>query len=148
MVASLDLHAVITDRLVNAADILVPFHTYPHIDQFETGQRAASLLLRLLRKEIRPVTARVKIPMLVRGDELITATGKFGEAIRRCQEIEAERGGLCAGVLIGNAFTDVPDLQSNVLICRDDDASGAEAHASGQFMPVHHLSLFGNGFLF
>jgi len=67
--------------------------------------------------------------MLVRGDELITATGKFGEAIRRCQEIEAERGGLCAGVLIGNAFTDVPDLQSNVLICRDDDASGAEAQA-------------------
>ena len=129
MVASLDLHAVITDRLVNAADILVPFHTYPHIDQFETGQRAASLLLRLLRKEIRPVTARVTIPMLVRGDELITATGKFGEAIRRCQEIEAEPGGLCAGVLIGNAFTDVPDLQSNVLICRDDDASGAETQA-------------------
>ena len=129
MVASLDLHAVITDRLVDAADILVPFHTYPHVDQFETGQRAARLLLRLLRKEIRPVTMRVEMPMLVRGDELITATGKFGGAIRRCQEIEAEHGGLAAGVIIGNAFTDVPDLQSNVLICRDNDPSGAEKQA-------------------
>ena len=129
MVASLDLHAVITDRLVDAADILVPFHTYPHIDQFETGQRSARLLLRLLREEVRPVTARVEIPMLVRGDELITATGKFGEAIKSCQKIEAEAGGLAAGVIIGNAFTDVPDLQSNVLIYRDGDQPAAEDQA-------------------
>ena len=129
MVASLDLHAVITDRLVDAADVLVPFHTYPHVDQYETGQRAARVLLRLLRGEVRPTTARVEIPLLVRGDELITATGKFGEAIGSCQQSESSPGGLAAGVIIGNAFTDVPDLQSNVLVCRDDDRAGAEQEA-------------------
>ncbi len=30
IVASLDLHAVLTDRMIQAADILVPYHTYPH----------------------------------------------------------------------------------------------------------------------
>src|SRR4029078_9801387 len=88
LVASLDLHAVLTDRMLAAADVLVPFHTYPHVDQYQTGQRAARNLLRLLQREIRPTTARIPLPMLVRGDELITATGRFGEAIRMCQQVE------------------------------------------------------------
>ncbi len=129
IVVSLDLHAVITDELVAAADILVPFHTYPHVDQYQTGQRAARNLLRLLAGDITPATARVKIPMLVRGDELITATGRFGGAIRMCQEIEASEDGLAAGVIIGNAFTDVPALQSNVLVTTNNDLDTARSSA-------------------
>jgi microcystin degradation protein MlrC len=139
IVASLDLHAVLTDRMLTAADILVPYHTYPHVDHYETGQRAARILIRLLRNEIRPTTARVALPMLVRGDELITMTGCFGEAIQECQRIEESPGGLIAGVLIGNAFTDVPALQSNVLVTTDDDLARAETAANqiGQFMWNH-----------
>lgn len=136
IVVSLDLHAVITDKLVALADLLVPFHTYPHVDQYETGQRSARNLLRLLAGQVKPTTARVKLPMLVRGDELLTATGKYGEAIRMCQAIEASPGGLAAGVIIGNAFTDVPDLQSNVLVATDNDPERAqrEAEAIARFM--------------
>lgn len=129
IVVSLDLHAVITDELVAAADILIPFHTYPHVDQYATGQRAARNLIRLLGGGITPTTARVEIPMLVRGDELITATGRFGDAIRMCQEIEASEVGLAAGVIIGNAFTDVPALQSNVLVTTNNDPEAAQAAA-------------------
>ncbi|MEQ8785765.1 MAG: M81 family metallopeptidase [Pirellulaceae bacterium] len=128
LVASLDLHAILTERMIAAADVLVPFHTYPHVDQYETGQRAARCLLKLLDGGARPKTIRLPLPMLVRGDELITRTGRFGEAIRRCQQVEADPRGLAAGVIIGNAFTDVPDLQSNVLITVDD-ADGAYAFA-------------------
>ena len=136
IVVSLDLHAVLTDRLVDAADILVPYHTYPHTDHYQTGQRAAHNLIRLLDKQVRPTTARVELPMLLRGDELITATGRFGDAIRMCQEIEQSDGGLAAGVFIGNAFTDVPDLQSNVLMTTDNDFKRAkqEADRIGRFM--------------
>lgn len=129
IVASLDLHAVISDRLVAATDILVPYHTYPHVDQYETGQRAANNLLNLLSGSVKPTTARVEIPMLVRGDELITATGRFGDAIRMCQEIESSTSGLAAGVIIGNAFTDVPDLQSNVLVTTNNDSERAQTSA-------------------
>ena len=101
-------------------------HTYPHTDMRDTGQRAARLLLRQLDGEVKPTTARVSIPLLARGDELITATGRFGEAIRRCQEIEASLGGLAAGVIIGNPFTDVPDLQSNAIVTTDDDPAQAQ----------------------
>jgi microcystin degradation protein MlrC len=136
LVASLDLHCVLTDRMVEAADILVPYHTYPHTDHYETGQRAARNLILLLDGKVKPTVARVKIPMLVRGDELLTATGRFGDAIRMCQEVEASETGLSAGVIIGNAFTDVPDLQSNVLITTNNDAETAqrEAEKIAQFM--------------
>src|SRR5262249_2649796 len=65
IVASFDLHGILTDRMLEHADAIVVYHTYPHVDFFETGQRAARLLLRLLRREVRPVTARVTIPALV-----------------------------------------------------------------------------------
>ena len=136
IVASLDLHAVLTDSMVQAADVLVPYHTYPHIDHYETGQRAARCLIGLLEGNVTPTVARIELPMLVRGDELITATGRFGEAIRMCQAVEATSQGLAAGVIIGNAFTDVPDLQSNVLVTTNNDMAAAEREAEriGRFM--------------
>ena len=139
IVVSLDLHAVLTDAMVRAADLLVPFHTYPHVDQFETGRRAARNLLKLLAGTVRPTPVRVPIPLLARGDELLTATGTFGEAVRMCREIEASPGGLAAGVLIGNPFTDVPALQSNVLVTTGDDEPRAreEALRIARFMWKH-----------
>ena len=136
IVVSLDLHAILTDRMVEAADVLVPFHTYPHVDQYPTGERAARVLLKLLDGSAMPTTARVELPMLVRGDELITATGRYGEAIRMCQDIEAADDGLAAGVIIGNPFTDVPALQSNVIVTTDNQPERAqhEAERIARFM--------------
>lgn len=144
IVASLDLHAILTDRMVDAADLLVPYHTYPHSDHYETGERAARNLTRLLEGTVSPTVARVRIPMLVRGDELLTATGKFGEAIGFCQDIESTPSGLAAGVIIGNPFTDVPDLCSNVIVATDGDLDLArrEAERVARFMWDHRDLFF------
>ena len=79
--------------------------------------------------EVQPVTALVKIPALVRGDELITATGLFGGMIRHAQAIEASPGGLSAGMFIGNPFTDVVDLRSNSFVVTDGDPERAGREA-------------------
>ncbi|MCC7261455.1 MAG: MlrC C-terminal domain-containing protein, partial [Candidatus Latescibacteria bacterium] len=99
-----------------------------HVDFFETGARAGALLLRLLRGA-RPVTARVKIPALVRGNELITRTGAIRACIDLAQEIEASPAGLSAGVMWGNPFTDVPELCTSSVVVMDGDPAAAEAHA-------------------
>ena len=44
VVASLDLHANVTQCMVDQSDGLVAYRTYPHIDMAETGRRAAELL--------------------------------------------------------------------------------------------------------
>jgi microcystin degradation protein MlrC len=128
-VVSLDLHGILTDRMLEHSDAVVSYHTYPHIDFFQTGQRAAKLLLRILAGETRPVTARVKIPVLARGDEMITDTGSISECIRLAQQIEASQAGLSAGVMWGNPFTDVPELRTNAFVVMDGDESAAKDHA-------------------
>lgn len=129
MVVSLDLHGVLTPRMVAASDAIVAYHTYPHVDFATTGERAARVLLRLLAREVQPVTAVVPIPALVRGNELITATGLFGRMIRMAQAGETAPGGVSGGMFIGNPFTDVADLRSNSFVVTDGDAARATREA-------------------
>ncbi len=129
IVVSLDLHGILTERMVEHADAIVAYHTYPHVDFFETGRRAARLLLRILAGEVRPVTAVVPVPALVRGNELITETGSFGRVIERAKAMEEGPGGLSAGMFIGNPFTDVPALRTYAFVVADGDPALAEAGA-------------------
>lgn len=128
-VVSLDLHGILTDRMLQHSDAVVPYHTYPHVDFVETGARSARLLLNILTEGVRPVTAHVKIPALVRGDELITETGLIGDCIRLAEKIEASNKGLAAGVMWGNPFTDVPELRTNSVVVMDGDEALARQHA-------------------
>lgn len=140
IVVSLDLHGILTDRMLEHSDAIVVYHTYPHVDFFETGARAAALLLKLAAGGVRPVTARVKIPVLARGDETITATGSVSGCIRRARQIEAGEPGLAAAVMWGNPFTDVPELRSNALVVMDGDEEAARVHAvelAGLFYESH-----------
>jgi microcystin degradation protein MlrC len=136
IVTSYDLHAIISDRLVGHSDIMVAFHTYPHTDMYETGQRAARNLIRLLKGGIKPTVARVRVPLLVRGDELLTATGLFGQAINICREFEATEDGLSAAVIIGNPFTDVSNLRTNTIVTTNNDPRRAQevAESLARFM--------------
>ena len=129
VVISLDLHGILTDLMLIHSDAAVVYHTYPHVDFFQTGERAARLLLRILAGEVKPVTARVPIPALVRGNELITATGRFGQCVRETIEVENGDGGVSGGMFIGNPFTDVPDLCSNAFIVTDNNPQRAEREA-------------------
>jgi microcystin degradation protein MlrC len=109
---------------------LAVYHTYPHVDFADTGRRAAELLIKILDTGIKPVTARVTIPALVRGDELVTATGCYGDLIRECRRIERDGTALAAAILIGNPFTDVPELCSQVIVTTDGDAAVAAREAT------------------
>ena len=65
IVASLDLHANVTRRMLREADALVSYRTYPHIDMAATGERAAELLARRLAAGRRePMHAR-RLPFLI-----------------------------------------------------------------------------------
>jgi len=48
IVASLDLHANVTQAMIKHCDALVSYRTYPHVDMAASGERAARLLEHLL----------------------------------------------------------------------------------------------------
>jgi microcystin degradation protein MlrC len=63
--AALDLHGNITAQMVEAADVLVGFRTYPHVDMAETGNRAAVKLDELMVRGAPFAKAFRRIPFLV-----------------------------------------------------------------------------------
>ena len=65
LVASLDLHANVTQRMLATADALVAYRTYPHIDMAETGERAAELLQRRLHLGRREALTVHRLPYLI-----------------------------------------------------------------------------------
>lgn len=129
IVVSLDLHGILTSRMLANCSALTVYHTYPHVDFADTGARAARLLLRILDRGAHPVVARVRIPVLVRGNQLITATGVFGRSIDYARKLEQREPFLAAGMMIGNPFTDVPELCCQSVVVTDGNAPLAESEA-------------------
>ncbi len=64
LIASLDLHGNVTPLMVEKADALIAYRTYPHIDMADTGRRSAAHMARLLAGE-RYARAFRQIPFLI-----------------------------------------------------------------------------------
>jgi microcystin degradation protein MlrC len=65
LVASLDLHANVTPQMVEHADALIAYRTYPHVDMADTGRAAAKHLALLLRSKQRFARAFRQLPFLI-----------------------------------------------------------------------------------
>jgi len=65
VVASLDLHANVTQGMLEHADVLIAYRTYPHIDMAETGAKVARLLQRRLAGMPRPRLSARRVPFLI-----------------------------------------------------------------------------------
>ena len=126
LAASLDCHANLTPRLVGNLDVLVGYKTYPHVDQVPTGQRAASLLLRLLNREIQPCLRAVRAPMIQPPEIHNSSTGPIAPQIIGLETAAAEGRILDGTFFPTQPWLDVPDLASAVAITTDRDAQGAE----------------------
>ena len=64
LVVSLDLHANVTPEMVEHADALIAYRTYPHVDMADTGRAAAEHLALLLQTEaaIRKGVPAIAVP--------------------------------------------------------------------------------------
>jgi microcystin degradation protein MlrC len=123
VVATLDLHANVTERMVRAPDVLVLYHTAPHVDVFETGQRASVVLRRIL-DGARPVTAFQKLPLVVPAERANTQDPASVSYLfrTRLQEWEADRRILAAGLATVQPWLDIPELGTAVVVVADGDA--------------------------
>ena len=65
LVASLDLHGNVTARMVEMADALIAYRTYPHVDMAGTGARSAAYLATVLGSGARHAKAFRQIPFLI-----------------------------------------------------------------------------------
>jgi microcystin degradation protein MlrC len=128
---ALDLHGNITQAMVGAADVLVGFKTYPHVDMVETGRHAARLIFSWIDGGPRPYTAWAQPPLLSHTLRSATAEGAMQRAVERAKQMEGE-GLLAATVFAGFSLADIRDAGLSIVTVgrsRDEAQGAADALA-------------------
>jgi microcystin degradation protein MlrC len=85
VVATLDLHANISERMVRSIDAFIGYRTNPHMDMRERGEEAAQTVRELLPKDGKPGTktelATVRLPIVPPTVTMLTAAGPYADMI-------------------------------------------------------------------
>ena len=116
IVASLDLHANVTRRMLDLADALVSYRTYPHVDMADTGALAAELMARRLRAGRKEPQHHRRLPFLIPlnaqstflepartvYDRLVALDREFGCVLSFCPGFPAADFDECAPMVWGH----------------------------------------------
>lgn len=129
IVATLDLHANVGPDMLANASVLVPFDTYPHVDNAERGREAMQLAVRAASGEIRPVMASRKLPVLPDGPRQFSGVEPTRSIMALVHEVEARPGVLTAGVCFAFPWADCPFPGMTVTVVTDDDLDLASTYA-------------------
>lgn len=131
LVASLDLHANVTEKMVANADALIAYRTYPHVDMAETGAKAAAHLDAIFAGLPKQAKALRKIDYLIPLTAQCTLTEPAAHLYRELGNFD--------GAVLGNgrvstiSFTtgfppaDIKDCSPSVIAYGDTEAAAAEA---------------------
>ena len=126
--ASLDLHANVTARMAAAADVLVGYRTYPHVDQRRTGERAAVPALAAAQGGPRPRTIVQKVPLIVPAETMQTTHGPMHEVRAEADWLEAEGAALAVSVFGMQPWLDLPEAGCSIVVV-GTEAGDSHVHA-------------------
>jgi microcystin degradation protein MlrC len=126
--ATLDLHANLTRARVDTGVLFFAYHTNPHRDHAARGARAADVMVRAARGEIRPVTAWRSLPMMLGGSPTLDVVPPMRAIYGRCKKLE-KGGVLSANVLMCHPWLDMDVVGWSTLVVTDGDAARAESLA-------------------
>lgn len=128
LVATLDLHANVSARMVDLADVLIAYRTNPHVDQAERAAEAAHAMAEMLAG-MRPATAFVKVPIAAPTVTLLTAEGPYAELIAYGQQAMTPAL-LNVSVVAGFIYSDSPKCGMSVIVTSRGDQAAARALAA------------------
>ena len=122
----LDLHCSVTGEMVQAADVLITFKEYPHIDAPQRARELFDLCADTAAGKVRPVMARYDLRMINTWRTPFEPTRSFVDSL---QSLEGKDGILSISFAHGFPWGDVPEASAKILVVSDGDLSKASALA-------------------
>lgn len=131
VIVTLDLHGNISERMVEACDLIVGYRTNPHVDMTERGEEAALALRLILAGHADPKSAFIRLPLTPASVNLLTADGPYGDMIDYGTRRRAELAGDILNVSIfgGFVFSDSDKNGVAVIVTARNDRARAQALA-------------------
>jgi microcystin degradation protein MlrC len=123
----LDPHCHLTLKRVRLSDIIVLYKEFPHTDVVERAEDLLTLVLRTIRKEIRPVMSLYDCRQIASYPTTLPLMRAF---VDKTAAMEGKDGVL--SVSIGHCFpyADVAELSGRILVISDGDKALADRLAS------------------
>ena len=128
-----DMHANVYADMVQLANVVAGYQTYPHVDMYETGRRAGDAIVRMLKGQVKPTTAWGNLPMLPHVMRQGTADepNRSLQARARAMELDGQsesesKGALCASLFVGFPHADIANAGLSVVVTTDNDMALAE----------------------
>jgi microcystin degradation protein MlrC len=123
---SLDLHANLTDEIVNNCTALVGYKTYPHIDMYEAGEHAGRIMVSALEGSVRPAMSWGNRPLLAQTLRMGHEDRPMGPLIEMARKEEGA-GLLAASIFGGFPLADFPNAGLSVVAIADGDKVVADS---------------------
>jgi microcystin degradation protein MlrC len=131
LAGTMDMHATVTPRMVEHADLLMAYQTFPpHWDKHDIGLQLARLLVRSVRGEIDPVMGWSKPPMLLQPESHDSRRPPMQSVLAEARAAAQRPGMLAVSMVCGFGWCDVPDAGASVLTIADDDRQLAQETAA------------------
>ncbi len=118
--SSFDLHALMTRSLAENLDGASGYQTYPHVDHYETGYRAAAHLLQLIKNNQKPYKIYRHIPLIMSCENSNTIDSPMVPAMNMLQELLAEDGMLSGSLYLTQPWLDVKELGCSISLYAAD----------------------------
>ena len=129
VIATLDLHANVSEEMMQATDILIGYRTNPHVDLYQRGEEAARSMLEMF-DGVQPTSYRIRLPLVAPSVTQLTAPGyPYGELIQRGQT-HVDDIVMNVTILAGFAFADTPKNGMSVIVTTRDDLKHAKELAT------------------
>lgn len=126
----MDYHANLAPESLAAADVITGFRYSPHTDMWETGARAARILLQQLKGEALPAMAMAKPGIALPSVFSATRLEPLADLVAETERAAAETPGLLDCSLFGGfSYADTPDTGMTALAVADGDADLANRWA-------------------
>jgi microcystin degradation protein MlrC len=122
-----DFHTNLSGLTVDNATVITGYRTYPHIDMYETGERAGRTLLRALDGEAAPVMVWRSLPILSHLNRQTPSRQPMKDIMDRAIRAEVESEVLNASIFGCFPLADIPNVGLSAIVVGDGDDSGAEA---------------------
>lgn len=129
IVVPLDHHANITKQIMERADVVVGYQEEPH-DPFETGERAAKILFRLVKRELSPTVSWHKIPMMSWADRFMTGEWPMQEWFGLAREMEKRPEVITVSNFPMQPWLDVSEAGWTAMVYTDNDPQLAKKLAA------------------
>jgi microcystin degradation protein MlrC len=127
VVATFDLHANVSDRMVDKIDAFIGYRTNPHLDMRERGEEAADVLRELLAGT-RTERVRIRLPIVPPTVTLLTAAGPYAEMIQLGQRRKGPEI-MNVSVMGGFAYADTAKNGLSVIVTGRGDRREAASLA-------------------